>query len=98
MSSTRAFLEREQDEHLDDLHRSASRLGALAENINVEIEEQNKLLGDLDNDIDQTMGNMEGTLRKMDTLFKTNNRCETCTILILVGIASFLFFLIASTI
>lgn len=98
MTSQRTFLEDEQKEHLDDLHRSASRLGTLAENINVEIEEQNRLLDDLDTDLDQTMSNMEGALKRMDKLFQTNNRCETCTILILVGIASFLFFLIASTI
>lgn len=98
MESSRAFLEREQDEHLDDLHNSASRLGAIADTINIEIEEQNRLLDDLDTDLDKTMNNMEGALKRMDKLFKTNNRCETCTILALVGVASFMFFLIASTI
>mmetsp|Transcript_1832 Transcript_1832/g.2134 ORF Transcript_1832/g.2134 Transcript_1832/m.2134 type:complete len:271 (+) Transcript_1832:161-973(+) len=86
----------EQDGHLDDLHQSASRLNVLAENIHDEIEDQNRMLDDLSSDLDETQGRMEHALQRMDKLLKSNNRCQTWTILSLILIAFVMFLLIAN--
>lgn len=75
---------RQQDEHLGDLEQSVGRLNEVAGAINVEIDEQNRMLDDFDEDLDATMGRMEGVLTKMDKMLKSKNRCQTFSILFLV--------------
>jgi len=90
-------MRREQDDHLEDLGMSVGRLGEMATSINVEIEEQNKMLDVFDEDLEKAQGRMETVLTKMDKMLKTKNRCQTCTILWLVVIVIVLFILVAYT-
>ena len=91
------LLRRQQDEHLGDLEDSVGRLGVMATSINVEIEEQNRMLDEFDDDLEKAQGRMETVLVKMDKMLKTKNRCQTCTILWLIVIVIVLFFLVAYT-
>jgi len=87
----------EQDGHLEDLHDSATRLNIMADNIHDEIEDQNRMLEDLSTDLDETQGRMEHALKRMDKLLKSNNRCQTWTILILIVVAFVMFMLVANS-
>ena len=57
---TQSMMHRQQDEHLGDMEMSLHRLGEMGRAINVEIDEQNRMLEDLDEDLDKTQGRMEG--------------------------------------
>jgi len=88
---------REQDDHLDELEQGVSRLGHVATVIGEEIDNQNDMLDDLGDEIDISSGRMESTLQKMDKMLKTNSRCQTWTILSLMGVLFILILLVAWT-
>eukprot|EP00514_Thraustochytrium_sp_LLF1b_P007973 CAMPEP_0184529524 /NCGR_PEP_ID=MMETSP0198_2-20121128/12427_1 /TAXON_ID=1112570 /ORGANISM="Thraustochytrium sp., Strain LLF1b" /LENGTH=255 /DNA_ID=CAMNT_0026921555 /DNA_START=215 /DNA_END=979 /DNA_ORIENTATION=+ len=85
----------QQDEHLDELGHGATRLGHMALAIGEEIDQQNHMLDELQDDLDATSGRMEAVLGRMDKMLKTNSRCQTKTILVLMAILFFLILLVA---
>mmetsp|Transcript_10547 Transcript_10547/g.17215 ORF Transcript_10547/g.17215 Transcript_10547/m.17215 type:complete len:254 (+) Transcript_10547:566-1327(+) len=88
---------RQQDEHLDELEQGASRLGYMATAIGEEIDSQNLMLDQLGDDIEATQGRMESVLGRMDKMLKTNDRCQTWTILSLIMVLIVLVILVAWT-
>ena len=79
--------------HKEYCGRQAVALGARLG----EIEEQNRMLDDFDEDLDSTMGRMEGVLTKMDKMLKSKNRCQTYSILFLIFVLMILVILVWTT-
>jgi chromosome segregation ATPase len=88
---------REQDEHLEALDQGAQRLGHMAVAIGEEIDQQGGMLDELQEDLDRTQGRMEAVLGRMDKMLKSNSRCQTNTILVLMGTLMVLIILVAWT-
>mmetsp|Transcript_67155 Transcript_67155/g.135345 ORF Transcript_67155/g.135345 Transcript_67155/m.135345 type:complete len:107 (-) Transcript_67155:13-333(-) len=61
---------REQDDNLDLLGGSISRMGEMALGIKSEIETQNKMIGDLEEDVDQAQNNIDLVTEKTKDLIK----------------------------
>mmetsp|Transcript_19327 Transcript_19327/g.48856 ORF Transcript_19327/g.48856 Transcript_19327/m.48856 type:complete len:261 (+) Transcript_19327:326-1108(+) len=86
---------RQQDDHLDELSNGASRLNHLALTIGDEIEQQNSMLDELQDGIEHTASRMEQVLGRMDKMLKSNSRCQTNTILVLMAVLFILIILVA---
>ena len=49
----------EFNDKLDDLHQSVQRMRMMAENMNRELDDQNQLIGDIDNKMDRVKGRID---------------------------------------
>ena len=92
-----ATILRQQDEHLDALDQGAQRLGHMAVAIGEEIDQQDAMLDELAEDVERTQGRMEAVLGRMDKMLKSNSRCQTNTILVLMATLFVLVVLVAWT-
>jgi hypothetical protein len=73
----------QQDEQLDSLGNAVDRLGNMGRSINDELKTQNRMLGELDRDIDDAGEKMNFVMAKLSTLLKTKDSCQIWTIVIL---------------
>jgi len=76
----------QQDVALDSLGNAVDRLEGMGRSINTELKEQNRLLDDLDQDIDQAAEKMNFVMGKLAKLLKTKDGCQIWTIVILAVI------------
>lgn len=81
----------QQDETLTELARVTDRLGETAVVINSELQDQQKLLSQLDNDIDRQQEKMNYVMGKMAKLLKTSDSKQLVFVLILVVLSIVLF-------
>ncbi|ETW02890.1 hypothetical protein H310_05357 [Aphanomyces invadans] len=88
---------KDQDESLDQLHTSVSRLGHVAVEINSEIKGQNRMLEDLELDVDDTQERMNFVMSRMSRMLKTKDTCQLSGILVLTGVLIVLIFLVIYT-
>ena len=88
---------RQQDETLEDLDSAVDRVGMMAENINVELGVQNKMLDELETDLDEAEEKMGLVMGKLGKLLKTKNGCQLWTIVSLCLVLVFLFALVLYT-
>eukprot|EP00922_Rhytidocystis_sp_ex-Travisia-forbesii_P005436 GHVS01007938.1.p1 GENE.GHVS01007938.1~~GHVS01007938.1.p1 ORF type:complete len:248 (+),score=43.34 GHVS01007938.1:226-969(+) len=91
------LLVQQQDAHLEELAMSADRLHHTAVVINEELEDQQRMLCELDEDIDREAERMNFVMRKMSRLLKTNDTRQLCLIMWLVITAVILFLLVCIT-
>ncbi|XP_058515643.1 uncharacterized protein LOC131479013 [Ochotona princeps] len=91
------LLLRQQDYQLQELSQSAERLHETACTINRELEDQQRMLDELDENLDQQAAQMNFLLRRMGRVLKTNNVRQLCLILWLSGLALLLFLLLIIT-
>ncbi|RHY03701.1 hypothetical protein DYB36_008659, partial [Aphanomyces astaci] len=87
----------DQDENLDQLHTTVSRLGHVAVDINAEIKTQNRMLEDMEMDVDDTQERMNFVMTRMSRLLKTKDTCQLGGILMLTGVLIVLVFLVIYT-
>jgi hypothetical protein len=73
----------QQDMALTDLGASVDRLGDMGRTINEELREQNRMLDDLDDDLDAAGNKMNFVMSKLAKLLKTKDGCLIWTIIIL---------------
>jgi hypothetical protein len=59
----RQRLERDQDQHIEEIHGMAVRMKKTGEEINLELQRQEGLVHELDNQIDLTTNKLEGVQR-----------------------------------
>lgn len=90
----------EQDRNLDELSSAVSRLGNLSYNISREIEDQNRMLDELEGDIDGAEDKASSLLQKAKEVLRkgaeeSGNHC--CIISCLVGLLLLLTFLVIYT-
>lgn len=79
-----ALIRRQQDETLGALSGSLSRVGEMALTIKDELKEQDKMLDDIHEQTDIAQSKMDSAISRVEKLLKTKDRCQICTILILV--------------
>jgi len=77
------MIRKQQEEHLDGLGESVDRLGAMASSIHVELAEQDRMIDDLDRDVDEAQGSMDQALKQIQKLLQTKDRCQLWTIFLL---------------
>lgn len=85
----------DQDVALDGLGQAVDRLHLVGRSINDELKQQNRMLNELDQDLDDAGEKMNFVMAKLSTLLKTKDSCQIWTIVILAVI---LIVLVALTI
>ncbi len=73
----------QQDVALTDLGASVDRLGDMGRGINEELREQNRMLDELDDDLDEAGNKMNFVMAKLAKLLATKDGCMLWTIIIL---------------
>ena len=91
------FAIREQDTALDELGLAVDKLHVIGRGVNEELKEQNRMLDDLDRDIDEAGGKMNYVQEALSKLLKTKDGCQIWTIVILFLILCILVALIIWT-
>lgn len=87
----------QQDEGLEELGNAVTRVGKMAGNINETLIKQNKMLDDLDHDLDETSGRMDAVMKRLEKLLQTKDKCQIWTIVSLFLILIVLVFLVIYT-
>lgn len=95
-ASNREFIDRhqqqtkqqiaQQDESLQMLSQSADRLHHVATEVNLELRTQNRMLDELETDLDVQQGKMAFVQDKLSKLLKTKDGCQIWTVVILTVI------------
>lgn len=96
-STQQRLMLRQQDETLDELDDAVVRVGYMADNIHVEIESQNRMLDDLDEDLQNAEEQLGFVMGKLGKFLKTKSKCQLGTILLLCLVVMVLFFLVLYT-
>ncbi|PHJ24020.1 syntaxin n-terminal protein, partial [Cystoisospora suis] len=91
------LLLQQQDSQLEEISQSASKLHETALMINQELQDQHRMLDELDEDIDQQAAQMNFLMRRMAKILKTSSVRQLCLILWLTCIALLLFLLLIIT-
>lgn len=86
----------QQDEALAELSKSAERLGNTARTINIEIQDHQRMLQELDEDIDRETEKLNFVMKRMGRLLKTSDNKQLCVIIGLVILMIILLFLVIS--
>lgn len=73
----------EQDENLEQLDGAVDRVHRMAEEIHGELKSQSRLIGDLEQEMDETTDKMNFVMGKLAKLLKTKDTCQLWTIVIL---------------
>jgi hypothetical protein len=81
----------QQDETLTELARVTDRLGQTAQVINTELQDQQRLLSELDRDIDRQQEKMNYVMGKMAKLLKTSDTKQLMLVIILMIVSIILF-------
>jgi len=99
-----AFLDRErhtqmrimqhQDEALDQIASSAQRLQGAASTISMELKEQQKMLEELDEDIDKETEKLNFVMKRIGRLLQTGDSKQLCLIIALFILMIVLIFLV----
>lgn len=102
-----AFMERQrqeqaqliaqQDQDLTLFSQSAQRLRETAQAINVELQDQQKMLEELDDDIDKETEKLNFVMKRIGRLLKTSDNKQLCLIIGLVVLLLVLVFLVINT-
>lgn len=87
----------QQDEDLEELGQAVDRVGDMATNINQELKTQNKMLKELDDDIEAAAEKMNFVMGKLAKLLKTKDTCQIMTVIILTLVLVLLIFLLIYT-
>lgn len=75
-----AQIRREQDTTLDSMASGLDRLGEMARGMEDELKEQAGILEDVENEIDATQGKMDATIKHVEKLLQTKDKCTLITI------------------
>mmetsp|Transcript_39319 Transcript_39319/g.39818 ORF Transcript_39319/g.39818 Transcript_39319/m.39818 type:complete len:139 (-) Transcript_39319:141-557(-) len=85
---------KEQDEGLEMLGQSAVRLGELSMNISEELGEQNKILDNMENDLDRASTNLDIVTEKTKELIKKSGGKKNFLIILGLSMVVIVLFLI----
>eukprot|EP00929_Paragymnodinium_shiwhaense_P121638 TRINITY_DN93960_c0_g1_i1.p1 TRINITY_DN93960_c0_g1~~TRINITY_DN93960_c0_g1_i1.p1 ORF type:complete len:250 (-),score=80.13 TRINITY_DN93960_c0_g1_i1:53-802(-) len=88
---------RQQDDALEELGKSAQRLNQVATTINIELQDQQKMLKELDDDIERETEKLNFVMKRMGKLLKTSDNKQLCLIIALFVLALVLLFLVINT-
>ena len=79
-AQAQAQLRKEQDQGLDKIGNTLDRLNEMAVTIDSELKEQDKILADIDTDMDSAQNKMDGAIKSVEKLLKTKDKCQLCVI------------------
>eukprot|EP00752_Nemacystus_decipiens_P001251 g1249.t1 len=87
-----------QDAHLSEIGQSASRLGNISLEISKELDQQNKMLENVNADFEEAIGGLDAVTKKTQELIKKSGGLRNfLVIVILVAILAVLVFLVIYT-
>ncbi len=92
--ATAQLMMKQQDETLDDLDDAVVRVGHMAGHIHEELGSQNKMLNELEDDLQNAEEQLGLVMGKLGKLLKTTNKWQLRTIMILCLIVIVLLFLV----
>ena len=95
--ATTQLMMQKQDETLDDLDSAVIRVGHMASNIHEELGHQNKMLKNLEDDLQDAEEHLGMVMGKLGKFLKTNNKFQLRAIMMLCLIVVILFFLVLYT-
>lgn len=70
-----------QDEHLDELHASASRLGAISVSIRDELHQQNKLISEINEEVEQAQTSLERATNRTNEFIRRHGGWGYCCVI-----------------
>ncbi len=73
----------QQDNQLESLGKSVDRLGNIGRDINQELKEQDKMLDELDKEMEDASSNMASVQEALGKLLNTKDGCQIWTIVVL---------------
>lgn len=88
---------RQQDEQLDQLALAVNRIGDMGKEINEELEDQSRLLDDLDESFSGTRARMGDVHSRLNAFIQQTSRGQLCTIAWLSLLFLVLLFLLITT-
>jgi len=92
-----AQIVQQQDNELTELSAVAQRLGNTARTINVELQDQQKMLEELDDDIDRETEKLNFVMKKIGRLLKTSDHKQLCVVIALFILMMLLVFMVINT-
>jgi syntaxin 6 len=92
-----SLLMQHQDETLDELDAAVTRVGRMADGIHDEIGQQNKMLTEMESDLDEAEQQLGLVMGKLSKFLQTKNNGELYTIMVLFGIMLLLLLLVVYT-
>lgn len=92
--ATAQLMMKQQDETLDDLDDAVVRVGHMAGHIHEELGQQNKMLNEMEDDLQNAEEQLGLVMGKLGKLLKTTNKWQLRTIMILSLIVFILLFLV----
>lgn len=94
-SDRQALMLREQDEDLDDLSDAVGRIAEVGLTIHTELAGQDRLIDDLNKDMDTTANRLDLVQKKIATVLKKASwKAQVCTIAALIGLLIVLTYLV----
>lgn len=94
---TQQQIMRQQDQNLTELSRCAERLNATAHVINNELQDHQRMLQELDEDIDKETEKLNFVMKRIGKLLKTSDSKQLMLIVVLFLLMVFLLFLVINT-
>ena len=91
---TQKLLLRDQDETLKSLANSVDRVQSMALRVNEELADQNKILVDIDNEVDRTGGKLASVHSSLKKLANDTDRGKYCVICLLIGLLVWLIMMV----
>ncbi|KAL4109584.1 hypothetical protein PRIC1_001283 [Phytophthora ramorum] len=87
----------EQDQSLAGLQTDITRLHGVTVEISSEVKHQNKMLDDLNDDVEEAQERMNFVMGRLSKLLKTKDKCQLGLILFLVAVLVVMVFLVVYT-
>ncbi|CEG36328.1 af404749_1syntaxin 6 [Plasmopara halstedii] len=87
----------EQDQSLEGLHTDITRLHNVTVEISSEVQQQNKMLDELTNDVDEAQERMNFVMGSLSKFLKTKDTCQLGLILFLMAVLVIMVFLVVYT-
>lgn len=84
----------EQDDNLEQLDGAVDRVHRMASEIHGELKTQSRLIGDLEDEMDETAEKMNFVMGKLAKLLKTKDTCQLLTIVLLTLVLVILILLL----
>ena len=83
-SETQSLLSKQQDAQLHHLEASVDRVSGMAHRVNEELRDQNRMIDDIDEEVDRTSGKLAGLQTQLRRISNEKDKGKYCVILCLV--------------
>eukprot|EP00195_Chlamydomonas_chlamydogama_P007372 CAMPEP_0202903680 /NCGR_PEP_ID=MMETSP1392-20130828/25747_1 /ASSEMBLY_ACC=CAM_ASM_000868 /TAXON_ID=225041 /ORGANISM="Chlamydomonas chlamydogama, Strain SAG 11-48b" /LENGTH=204 /DNA_ID=CAMNT_0049590977 /DNA_START=73 /DNA_END=687 /DNA_ORIENTATION=- len=90
-----AMIVRQQDEQLDDIEAAVARIGRLGKAMGEELEGQQRLLGELDEDMDTTNSRLRATQKRMNEVIRAAGKNSQLCVIIFLSVVLVILSVIA---